>query len=203
MANMAPLTDILDEVSARQPMAHWAEVFGAVHVTFGPVRGPEEVIQRSAAATGTRSSFRLEGAGSKVTSHDQQPDPRCRASPRFPRNGVPDLESTTTRFSSNFGFDAKQIEGFRASGHESRKRRRPAKAAAGGWTMNEILTERSGSILKVQLNRPAKKNAITTAMYVALAEALETAAKDDATRVVLTPRRGRPPSPPATISRIS
>ncbi len=51
--------------------------------------------------------------------------------------------------------------------------------------MNEILTERSGSILKVQLNRPAKKNAITTAMYVALAEALETAAKDDATRVVL------------------
>ncbi len=51
--------------------------------------------------------------------------------------------------------------------------------------MNEVLTERSGSILKVQLNRPGKKNAITTAMYVALAEALETAAKDDATRVVL------------------
>jgi enoyl-CoA hydratase/carnithine racemase len=51
--------------------------------------------------------------------------------------------------------------------------------------MNEILTERSGSILKVQLNRPGKKNAITAAMYVALAEALETAAKDEATRVVL------------------
>ncbi len=51
--------------------------------------------------------------------------------------------------------------------------------------MNNVLTERSGSILKVQLNRPGKKNAITTAMYVALAEALETAAKDDATRVVL------------------
>jgi len=51
--------------------------------------------------------------------------------------------------------------------------------------MNEVLTERSGSILKVQLNRPEKKNAITSAMYLALAEALETAAKDDATRVVL------------------
>jgi enoyl-CoA hydratase/carnithine racemase len=51
--------------------------------------------------------------------------------------------------------------------------------------MNEVLTERSESIFKVQLNRPAKKNAITNAMYVALAEALETAAKDDATRVVL------------------
>ena len=51
--------------------------------------------------------------------------------------------------------------------------------------MNEILTERSGSVLRVQFNRPAKKNAITTAMYVGLAEILETAAKDDATRVVV------------------
>ncbi len=51
--------------------------------------------------------------------------------------------------------------------------------------MNEILTERSGSVLRVQFNRPAKKNAITTAMYVALAEILEKAGKDDATRVVL------------------
>jgi enoyl-CoA hydratase/carnithine racemase len=51
--------------------------------------------------------------------------------------------------------------------------------------MNEILTERSGSVLRVQFNRPAKKNAITTAMYVGLAEILETAVKDDATRVVV------------------
>jgi enoyl-CoA hydratase/carnithine racemase len=51
--------------------------------------------------------------------------------------------------------------------------------------VNEVLTERSGSILTVQLNRPGKKNAMTTAMYAALAEALETAAKDDATHVVL------------------
>lgn len=51
--------------------------------------------------------------------------------------------------------------------------------------MNEILSERSGSVLRVQFNRPGKKNAMTTAMYVALAEALETAAKDDATSVVL------------------
>jgi len=51
--------------------------------------------------------------------------------------------------------------------------------------MSEILTERSGGVLTVQLNRPAKKNAMTSAMYLALAEALEAAAKDDATRVVL------------------
>src|SRR2546422_11507072 len=37
-ANMPQLTAILDEVFGAQPMSHWSEVFGAVHVTFGPVR---------------------------------------------------------------------------------------------------------------------------------------------------------------------
>jgi enoyl-CoA hydratase/carnithine racemase len=51
--------------------------------------------------------------------------------------------------------------------------------------MSEIITERSGSILRVQLNRPAKKNAMTSSMYVTLAELLDKAAKDDRIRVVL------------------
>ena len=51
--------------------------------------------------------------------------------------------------------------------------------------MDEILTERSGGILRVQLNRPTKKNAMTSAMYVALADVFNEAAKDDRTRVVL------------------
>ena len=51
--------------------------------------------------------------------------------------------------------------------------------------MNEILTERSGSVLRVHLNRPAKKNAMTSSMYVTLADIFNTAAKDDQTRVVL------------------
>src|SRR5262249_56540085 len=44
MANMPQLTAILDEVFAAQPMEHWYEVFGGVHVTFGAVRGPQEGI---------------------------------------------------------------------------------------------------------------------------------------------------------------
>src|SRR5262249_11272892 len=44
MANMPQLTAILDEVFAAQPMAHWYDVFSGVHVTFGAVRGPQEVI---------------------------------------------------------------------------------------------------------------------------------------------------------------
>jgi enoyl-CoA hydratase/carnithine racemase len=51
--------------------------------------------------------------------------------------------------------------------------------------MNEIITERSGSILRVQLNRPTKKNAMTSSMYTSLADVFNVAAKDETTRVVL------------------
>jgi enoyl-CoA hydratase/carnithine racemase len=51
--------------------------------------------------------------------------------------------------------------------------------------MDEILTERSSGILRVKLNRPTKKNAMTSAMYVALADVFNEAARDDRTQVVL------------------
>src|SRR6476660_6331286 len=51
--------------------------------------------------------------------------------------------------------------------------------------MNDIITERSGHILRIQLNRPEKKNAMTVAMYITLADLLNDAAKDDQIRVVL------------------
>jgi enoyl-CoA hydratase/carnithine racemase len=51
--------------------------------------------------------------------------------------------------------------------------------------MEDIVTAHAGSILRIQLNRPAKRNAMTSAMYVALAGILNEAAKDDNTRVVL------------------
>lgn len=51
--------------------------------------------------------------------------------------------------------------------------------------MNEVITERSGSILRVQLNRPAKKNAMTSSMYATLADLFNDAAKDEGIRVAL------------------
>jgi enoyl-CoA hydratase/carnithine racemase len=51
--------------------------------------------------------------------------------------------------------------------------------------MDDIVTEHSGSILRVQLNRPTKRNAMTSAMYVALAGIFNEAANDENTRVVL------------------
>jgi enoyl-CoA hydratase/carnithine racemase len=49
---------------------------------------------------------------------------------------------------------------------------------------DDILTTRSGPVLELRLNRPDKKNAITTAMYAALAAALGAAADDAEVRVV-------------------
>src|SRR5580658_9859934 len=66
----------------------------------------------------------------------------------------------------------------------SNRRRKPAQIKT-SCNMNEIITERSGLLLRVTLNRPEKKNAITAAMYTALANLLNDAASDDGIRVVL------------------
>ena len=51
--------------------------------------------------------------------------------------------------------------------------------------MPDLVNELSGSILRIQLNRPSKKNAMTSAMYISMADILNGAAKDDGVRVVL------------------
>jgi len=51
--------------------------------------------------------------------------------------------------------------------------------------MDDIVTERLGSVFRIQLNRPKKRNAMTSGMYVALADILKNAARDELTRVVV------------------
>ena len=51
--------------------------------------------------------------------------------------------------------------------------------------MSDINTEFSDGILRVELNRPERKNAMTGPMYTRLAEILNKADRDDAVRVVL------------------
>jgi enoyl-CoA hydratase/carnithine racemase len=51
--------------------------------------------------------------------------------------------------------------------------------------MSDIVTDRSGGVLDILLNRPAKKNAMTPSMYIAIADVLDEAAKDDQVRVAL------------------
>lgn len=52
-------------------------------------------------------------------------------------------------------------------------------------TVDLVLTEQRGPVLRVALNRPAKKNALTLSMYDLLTAALERAGNDEATRVVV------------------
>ncbi|MDB6039741.1 MAG: putative acyl-CoA transferase/carnitine dehydratase, partial [Verrucomicrobiales bacterium] len=64
--NRPQLTAILDEIFGSQPMAHWNEVFNGVHVTFGPVREPKEVIN-DPQLRANDIIVPLEGAGDKLT----------------------------------------------------------------------------------------------------------------------------------------
>ncbi|HEX8527190.1 enoyl-CoA hydratase-related protein, partial [Allosphingosinicella sp.] len=49
---------------------------------------------------------------------------------------------------------------------------------------DEILVTNAGPVMEIRINRPDKKNAITVAMYAALADAFEAAAADRSVRVV-------------------
>jgi len=51
--------------------------------------------------------------------------------------------------------------------------------------MDDIVTERSEGVLRVELNRPEKLNAMTSSMYTKLADTFSDAARDERIRVVL------------------
>src|SRR3954469_6896389 len=71
-ANMPQLTEILDEVFSAQPMAHWYAVFNGIHVTFGAVREPEEVINDPQLRS-NEIVIPLEGAGGKLAATISSP----------------------------------------------------------------------------------------------------------------------------------
>jgi len=71
-ANMEQLIAILDDVFGVQPMAHWYDVFNKVRVTFGVVRGPEEVVADPQLKLND-IVVPLEGAGGKLTSTISSP----------------------------------------------------------------------------------------------------------------------------------
>ncbi|XP_058479879.1 enoyl-CoA delta isomerase 2, mitochondrial [Solea solea] len=62
----------------------------------------------------------------------------------------------------------------------------PAAAKAAGTTYATLLVTMEDDITTIKLNRPGKKNAITTQMYSEIIAALEQAAKDDSVITVLT-----------------
>src|SRR5690242_2751187 len=114
MENMPELTAILDEVFAAQPMAHWYEVFSGANVTFGAVRGPEEVIN-DPQLRANDIVVPLEGAGDKLTSTVSSPI-QVEGVTKTPAKRAPELGEHNQEILRELGFEAKQIDSFVTSG---------------------------------------------------------------------------------------
>src|SRR5262249_53732016 len=124
MANMPQLTTILDEVFAAQPIARWYEVINGVHVTFGAVRGPQEVIDDPQLRVND-IVVPLEGAGGKLTSTISSPI-QVHGVAKVPARRAPDLGEHNEEILRELGFGAKDIDALRASGAVPKAKERAA-----------------------------------------------------------------------------
>ena len=105
-------------------MAHWYEVFNGVHVTFGVVRGPEEVINDPQ----LRSNdivVPLEGAGGKLTSTISSPI-QVHGVTKVPARRAPALGEHNEEILKQLGFSTSEIEDLRASGATPEAKERAA-----------------------------------------------------------------------------
>ena len=123
MENMTPLTATFDEIFSARPMAHWHAVFAGLNITFGEVRGPQEVIN-DPQLTENDIIVPLSGAGGKVTSTISNPI-QVHGVAKAPARRGPELGEHTEEILGELGFDAKSIESFRESGAIA-KAREPA-----------------------------------------------------------------------------
>src|SRR5262249_25655644 len=123
-ANMPQLTAILDETFGAQPMEHWYEVFNGVHVTFGAVRGPQEVIEDPQLAA-NNIVVPLEGAGGKLTLTISSPI-QVHGATKVPAWSGTSLGEHTEEILQELGFDAKGIDALRASGAVPKAKERAA-----------------------------------------------------------------------------
>ena len=123
-ANMGQLATILDEVFGAQPMAHWYEVFNGVHVTFGVVREPQEVIN-DPQLRANDIVVPLEGAGGKLTSTISSPI-QVHGVAKVPAKRAPALGEHNEEVLRQLGFSANEIDGLRASGATPNAKERAA-----------------------------------------------------------------------------
>jgi formyl-CoA transferase len=127
MANMPQLSAILDEVFGAKPMAYWHEVLSGIQVTFGEVRGPQEVINDPQLRIND-IVVPLEGAGGNLTSTISSPINVLGVS-KVPAKRAPDLGQHNEEVLKELGFDLEAIEHLRAA-HVIGKSNEPAAVAA-------------------------------------------------------------------------
>ena len=124
-ANRPQLTAILDELFGSEPMAHWYEVFSGVHVTFGVVRDPQQVIE-DPQVRANDIVVPLEGAGANITTTISSPFQIHGVAKETARRG-PALGEHNTEVLAELGFSAAAIDHLRDGGALGAPRA-PAKA---------------------------------------------------------------------------
>jgi formyl-CoA transferase len=128
MQNMPQLAEILDQVFAAQPMTHWYQVFNGVHVTFGAVRGPREVIEDPQLRLND-IVIPLDGAGGKLSTTISSPI-QVHGITKVPARRAPALGEHNEEVLNQLGFSASEIAALHASGAVP-TRKEPARAPAG------------------------------------------------------------------------
>src|SRR5437763_5421347 len=108
-ANMGQLAAILDEVFSAQAMAHWYEVLNGVHVTFGAVRGPQEVVD-DPQLRANDIVVPLEGAGGKLKFTISSPI-QMHGVAKVPAKRAPALGEHNEQVLEQLGVNAAEIEG--------------------------------------------------------------------------------------------
>jgi len=124
MANMSELTAILDDVFGAEPMTHWYEVFNGVHVTFGAVRGPQEVVN-DPQLRANDIIVPLEGAGGKLTSTISSPI-QVYGVAKVSAKRAPKIGEHNEEVLRQLGFSATEIDGLRADGAIPKTKERAA-----------------------------------------------------------------------------
>jgi formyl-CoA transferase len=112
-ANRPQLVAMLDEIFASQPMAHWAEVFAGVNVTYGVVTGPEDVA-RDPQLEANAIAVPLEGAGT-LTKTISSPF-QVHGVDKEPARRGPKLGEHSEDILAELGFDAASVASLREAG---------------------------------------------------------------------------------------
>ena len=112
--NMPQLTDILDETFSSKPMAHWHDVFNGVPVTFGVVRGPQEVIADPQLRLND-IVVPLEGAGENLKMTVSSPI-QVHGVTKVPARRANEIGEHNEEVLAELGFGAVEIDRLRTSG---------------------------------------------------------------------------------------
>src|SRR3954452_16779493 len=107
MANMPQLATILGEILCAEAMEHLYKVFNGVHVTFGAVRGPQEVVD-DPQLRANDIVVPIEGAGGKLTSTINSPI-QVHGVAKVPAMRAPDIGAHNEEVLQELGFNAAEI----------------------------------------------------------------------------------------------